>query len=119
MTTPFDQWRTLQDSADIEALADTSHHTPCVIFKHSPRCTTSLMKHYTLSLEWPFAPDAVQAYLVDVVAQPHVAQAVSDFFQEHHQSPQVLLIRNGECIYEESQLDIDAAALADNLHNDW
>lgn len=77
------------------------------------------MKHYTLSVEWPFAPDAVQAYLLDVVAHPEVAQAVSDFFSEHHQSPQVLLIRQGACVYEESQLDIDAEELADNLHNEW
>jgi len=35
-----------------------------------------------------------------------ISNEIASFFQVHHESPQVILIKNGECIYDESHYGI-------------
>ena len=44
-----------------------------------------------------------------------VSQYIADKFSVWHESPQVLLISKGECIYDASHLDITVAELAAEL----
>jgi bacillithiol system protein YtxJ len=35
-----------------------------------------------------------------------ISNEIATFFQVHHESPQLLLIKDGECIYDESHYGI-------------
>jgi bacillithiol system protein YtxJ len=35
-----------------------------------------------------------------------ISSEIAEKFQVHHESPQVLLIKNGECVYDESHYGI-------------
>lgn len=104
-------WISLQQPEQIEQLAERSSHTPAVIFKHSNRCSMSQMAKYSLEADWDFAPEEVDTYILDLFAQPQLAKLVADRFHVHHESPQLLLIRNGECTYDADHLDITVAEL--------
>jgi bacillithiol system protein YtxJ len=41
---------------------------------------------------------------------------VAEQFNEHHQSPQVLLIQDGECFYEESHLNISYEEIEEEIN---
>lgn len=48
------------------------------------------------------SPADVAFHYLDLLNYRSVSNFVAEYFQVHHQSPQVLLIKNGECIYEET-----------------
>ncbi len=57
----------------------------------------------------------MEAYYLDVLIYRPVSLQVAETFQVHHESPQVLLIVDGECIYDASQLDITLEELREGL----
>ncbi len=98
------QWISLTDSAQLEQIRKKSIEKPQLIFKHSTRCSTSqLVKN---RLERTQTPEGIDFYLLDLISYRPVSNEISETFRVFHESPQVLLIRNGECIYEESHLGI-------------
>lgn len=93
--------------ADIKELSKTR---PQVIFKHSTRCLTSSMAKRRLEKEEP--PEAVDFYFLDLVKYRSLSDNIAEAFAVPHESPQVLLIKNSECVYEESHSGIQLHELA-------
>ena len=58
-------------------------------------------------------PEAIDFYYLDLINHRPVSNKVTDLFQIDHESPQVLLIRDGQCIYDESHLGITMADIVD------
>ncbi len=92
-----------------------SADVPCIIFKHSPRCDLSHLALLRLAENWDFKPEELEVYTLDVIAQKDLSQLVADTFDVYHESPQLILIRNGECTYEAAHLEITITDLKDNL----
>lgn len=97
-------WIHLTEEEQISQIVTRSQEKPQVIFKHSTRCSISSV---ALSrLQKSEQPSEVDFYFLDLIAYRHLSNKVSEVFQVHHESPQVLVIRNGECIYDESHMGI-------------
>ncbi|TZF85970.1 bacillithiol system redox-active protein YtxJ (plasmid) [Pedobacter sp. BS3] len=99
-----------QQLADIKNSAGYS-----IIFKHSNRCSISLMAKKKFELDWDALPDDTALYFLDVLNHRDISNAVAEQFQVHHESPQLLLIKNGECIYETSHGEISAEEAAEQI----
>lgn len=110
-------WKELESVAQTDALVVRSHEVPCVIFKHSNRCNISYIAKHRLEQKWDFAPEEVEVYYLDLIAHRPVSNHVAEYFGVHHESPQLLLIRNGECTYDASHLDISVDELHECFHN--
>lgn len=93
-------WTTLNDFNQLQQLVEASHQKPQVIFKHSTRCSISIMAKNRL--ERVAFPDQIQFHYLDLLQFREISNKIADQFGVYHQSPQVLLIKNGECIYEET-----------------
>jgi len=109
------KWLPLETFEDIVRIIKRSHEVPCLIFKHSTRCNICTIAKYRLEDDWDFEPDEMEAYYLDVLEFRPVSLKVAETFQVHHESPQVLLILKGECIYDASQLDITLEELREGL----
>jgi len=109
------QWIPLESFDAIEQIKSRSYEVPCLIFKHSTRCNICTIAKYRLEDDWDFEPDEMEAYYLDVLLFRPVSLQIAETFQVHHESPQVLLIVGGECIYDASQLDITLAELREGL----
>lgn len=104
-------WTDLNDVAQLETIKKDSHQQPQLIFKHSTRCSISSMVKNRLDRSE--IPAGIQFYYLDLIAHRDVSNKIAaDFFVEH-ESPQVLLIRNGECIYDESHNGITMDEIAE------
>lgn len=104
-------WNTLSSVEQLEAIKSASYQQPQVIFKHSTRCSISSM---ALSrLERSEIPDHIHFHFLDLLAHRPLSNQVAEDFSVYHESPQVLLIKNGECIYDESHQGIQMAELAE------
>ncbi len=105
-------WNYVTSPEQVEAIIERSREVPCAIFKHSTRCSISSIAKFRLKNEWYFPEEEVEVYFLDLIAYRPVSQLIADTFQVQHESPQLLLIKDGTCIYHASHLDITVPALA-------
>jgi bacillithiol system protein YtxJ len=107
-------WIPLLSEAQVDALAKRSHDVPCLIFKHSTRCEISSIAKYRLESDWAFGSE-IEAYYLDLLLFRGASARVAEVFLVHHESPQVLLLSGGECVYDASHLDIQVAEIQEAL----
>jgi bacillithiol system protein YtxJ len=108
-------WLPLETDAQLAALLATSHTRPQIIFKHSTRCSISEVAKTRLESATA-VPDADFHYL-DLIRFRPLSNKIAEDLRVYHESPQVLLIRNGECVYDESHLSIRMDDLADAMNS--
>jgi len=97
-------WIELQDLNTLEYIKLKSYERAQVIFKHSTSCSiSSVVKN---RLEKSESPTEIDFYYLDLINFRDVSNAVASLFQVHHESPQILVIKKGECIYDESHYGI-------------
>ncbi len=103
------KWIELNNSAQLEEIKEQSKQRPQVIFKHSTRCSISSMAKSRLDRSE--APAEADFYYLDLIAHRNISAKIVDDFHVHHESPQILVIINGECTYDESHYGIDMAEI--------
>ena len=81
-----------------------SQQRPQVIFKHSTRCSISSVALQRFQKADP--PSDIDFYFLDLIAHRDLSNRVSQVFGINHESPQVLVIKNGQCVFDESHLGI-------------
>ncbi len=97
-------WIALTDDAGLEDIKQRSLEKPQVIFKHSTRCSiSSIAKN---RLERASAPETLDFHILDLIRHRDISGKIADDFRVEHESPQILLIKNGECMYDESHTGI-------------
>ncbi len=104
-------WTPLTEESQLDTIIEESKSQPVVIFKHSTRCSISSMAKNRLDREK--APDNMKFYYLDLIAYRPISNKLAEVFHVHHESPQVLLIKNGECTYDESHNGISMNEIAE------
>ncbi len=105
-------WLTLTSEKQLEEINLKSFEkqlTGVMLFKHSTRCSISSMALNRLERNWQFSNNSFPVYILDLLEYPTVSAKISDLFNVRHESPQVLIIKNGKCIYTASHSDIIVA----------
>lgn len=97
-------WIPLQEEKQLTDIVSDSKTTPQVIFKHSTRCSISSMAKNRLDRNE--APAGINFYLLDLIRYRNLSNKIASEFGIQHQSPQVLVINNGQCVYNESHSGI-------------
>jgi len=106
-------WIHLTDLEQLKAIKANSNSKPQIIFKHSTRCSISTVAYNRLQKSE--VPAGADFYYLDLLANRQISNAIAEQFHVHHESPQVLLIRNGECIYDESHMAISMDEIAEQI----
>jgi bacillithiol system protein YtxJ len=103
----------LADVTEIDrALADSSER-PVLIFKHSPTCGISAQAYG--EIESLMASLHAHAYLVNVWTARTVSNALAARLHTRHESPQVLLVRDGRVVWSASHFRVTAHAIRSAL----
>ncbi|RYG53429.1 MAG: bacillithiol system redox-active protein YtxJ [Chitinophagaceae bacterium] len=106
-------WHPLTTIEQLQEIIDKSAQNPQVIYKHSTRCSISQVVKSRLEKQKP--PEAADFYYLDLIAYRDVSNAIAQQFLVHHESPQVLVIRNGSCVYDDSHMAINMDDIADQV----
>jgi len=96
----FMQWNHILDSNQIEAIKAASFTQPQLILKHSTTCSISKMA--LARLERSDTPNNIDFHYLDLLNHRNISKEIAESFDVAHESPQVLLIKNGLCVYDES-----------------
>lgn len=108
-------WIPIVSFEQLHEITERSKALPCIIFKHSTSCSISALAKHRLENYWDVNADAVAFYYLDLIRFRDVSNAIAEDFQVRHESPQLLLIRDGNCVYHSSHLDITAHQIKDQL----
>ncbi len=108
-------WIPLNKEEQLEQIRERSSIVPQVIFKHSTRCGTSSM--VLDRLERSKTPEKIDFYFLDLIRHRDISNKISEQFHVYHESPQLLLIKNGECVYDESHMGIRMDELEEAIKN--
>jgi bacillithiol system protein YtxJ len=102
-------WKPLNHPDQLDEIINSSRHTPQYIFKHSTRCSISVVAKNRLEKE---VPGNTIVYYLDLLTYRSLSNEVSNRWHVVHQSPQLLKIENGTCTYHASHLEIEAEVVA-------
>ncbi|QDY83222.1 bacillithiol system redox-active protein YtxJ [Paenibacillus polymyxa] len=95
---------------------EASSDKPLLLFKHSTRCPISAGAYQEVESYLEGASDENIEYgIIYVVEDRPVSNAAADKLQVKHESPQAILIKDGEAVWHTSHSNITARALHDHL----
>jgi bacillithiol system protein YtxJ len=100
-------WIALENIAQLDTIIELSKTVPCLLFKHSTRCSISSMALNRLENSWKNEDNKhLTPYYLDLLQHRAISNEIAQRFGVEHQSPQALIISNGKCIYYASHSDI-------------
>jgi bacillithiol system protein YtxJ len=107
-------WIHLTDDEQLKQIVIKSQSKPQVIFKHSTRCSISSVA--LQRLQKVSQPSDIDFYFLDLIAYRSLSNKISEVFGIYHESPQVLVVRDGKCVYDESHLGISMNEIVESAH---
>ncbi len=107
-------WIPLVNLEQLDEIVALSNEKPVVIFKHSTRCSISRMALKQFEKEFDLE-DKVAIYFLDLLEHRDISNEIATRFNVYHQSPQLLLIKEGKSVYDVSHDAIDAEKLKDKV----
>jgi len=102
-------WKEILSPETLEEVFLASHSRPQIVFKHSPRCGISLDARFRTEQAWQELIERGDPWMLNVLDARAASNALSTRTGVMHQSPQMLIIRNGECVFHRSHQAIQVA----------
>jgi len=103
-----EMWNDLTELKQLDTIVEESAETPVLIFKHSTRCPVSRMALRNFENEYDIEEGKARAYFLDLLEHRDISNEITERFGVTHQSPQLILIKDGKAVYDTSHSDIDA-----------
>ena len=105
-------WTPLISVDEINTIKEISKNHSILIFKHSTSCGISRMVMKQFESLFNEENKHLKVYYLDLLNFREVSSKVSEVFQVIHQSPQLLVIKNGISVYDESHNEITGVNLS-------
>lgn len=103
-------WKILENQEQLNSIKEASFNKTQLIFKHSTRCIISKMALKNFESDFNLE-NTMDAYYLDLITYRNISNEIEETFKVEHQSPQILVIKNGVVVYNESHEGIDAKVL--------
>ncbi|PKP24712.1 MAG: bacillithiol system redox-active protein YtxJ [Bacteroidetes bacterium HGW-Bacteroidetes-2] len=104
-------WKHLISMEQLNEIIEISNTKPVAIFKHSTRCGISNMVIKQFEREFNLPENSLDLYYLDLLNHRDISNEIAARFQVFHQSPQLLIIKNGVTVFEASHQSIQASLL--------
>jgi len=104
-------WNQIKTISDLESLINDSHTKPAVIFKHSTSCGISRMVLRRFEADVGSVSTDLSYHFLDLLQFRSLSNEISTRFDIIHESPQLIVIKNGTAIANSSHSAITASSL--------
>lgn len=106
----------LNDISQLEEIKGCKTYS--VILKHNTTCPIS--KSVKTKLEQAAEIEGLDSiYILDLLEHRDISDAIEQDFKVQHESPQLLVVKDGNCTYNEAHFSINAEAIADAVGRWW
>ena len=106
-----EEWQVLSSEDQFSMILELSKEKPVAIFKHSTSCGVSAMAKYQLEEGWDISEEELSLFYLDLWKYRPVSNAVADHFGVTHQSPQLILIKDGKVAHHTSHHGVHLSGL--------
>jgi bacillithiol system protein YtxJ len=103
----------ITSSTNIAEIINKSYDKPVLVFKHSTACPISSIVYDRIEVSSEDLFERFDCYLLLVIENRSASNAIAEAVSIKHESPQVLVLKNGACIYNDSHLMIYPNSLLD------
>lgn len=111
-------WHKLDNLAQIEEIKLISQDKPVMIFKHSTRCSISSMALNRLMRNWKETDqEKIVPFYLDLISYRDISNQIAAEFGVYHESPQVIIIKNGKALYHNSHMGINYPDIINHVNN--
>lgn len=104
-------WIPLQHEQQIHSIKERSKAKTQIIFKHSTRCGISRMVINQFVKQYTLTEHQTDLYYLDILKFRDLSNVVASEFQVWHESPQLLVIKNGKILVHASHSGINGIDL--------
>ena len=104
-------WFTIKSKDQLQELDRLSKDKLMVIFKHSTSCPFSKMAFNRFQKEADFDEEKADLFYVNVLDQRDISDAIAEHYGVLHQSPQLIIIKNGDVVHQASHSAIVPSAV--------
>ena len=101
-------WNTLTELSQVQHILESSQEKPQLFFKHSTRCSISTMALSRFEKSGILDNQELDCWYLDLLDFRPISLEIEKQCHVTHQSPQAIVLKNGEVIYHESHGMIDA-----------
>ena len=108
-------WKMLESEEQLKEIINGSHERPAMIFKHSTTCGISAGAKHRLESDWNIDPEKMDFYYLDLLNHRPISNLIASTLNVVHQSPQIILIKNGAAVFNTSHHAIDPQAVNEAL----
>lgn len=91
-------WQELTTFNQLEEIKELSETKPQLIFKHSTRCGISSMVLRQFEDDYPHLTHKLDLYYLDLLSYRAISDEIATCFGVYHESPQLLIVKNGKVI---------------------
>lgn len=103
-------WRPISDLSQLNEMIVESAEKPVIIFKHSTRCGVSRMVLKQFETEFDLH-EKITPYFLDLLENRNVSNEIASRFGVSHKSPQLIVIKAGNAVFNDSHGSIDVSKL--------
>lgn len=101
----------IDDRATLDNLISVSKQKAVLVFKHSNACPISARAYREME-----KLDR-QVNLIEIQAVPDLSRALESLTGVRHESPQVILLRDGKAVWNASHFDVNVASVSQALES--
>ena len=102
-------------TSDLEALIKDSFSIPQLIFKHSTRCSISRYVLADFTAHFTYSSNELVVHYLDLLNYRELSNEIAYRFDIVHQSPQILVIKNGKAVADASHEGISELRLSNYI----
>lgn len=104
-------WHVLSKMEQLDEIVEESKTTPVAIFKHSTRCGISRGVLKLLERNYNITDAQLKLYYLDLLENRGISNEIATRFKVHHESPQMIVLKNGVVVHHDSHHSIEASHL--------
>jgi bacillithiol system protein YtxJ len=108
-------WEELETMNELDEAHQLSFQKPVVLFKHSVTCGISARSKYMLEANWRFDEDRLKFYYLDLLNHRTISNKIAEKYSVRHQSPQIIIVINGQAVFDASHHRISTELIARTL----
>lgn len=112
------KWNSLNSVEQLNEVVQSVKDKPVLLFKHSKRCGISSMALNSFENTWSTENDLANVYLLDLLRHRDISNEIAEITGVLHQSPQVIVLKGTEVIYDASHSSIDARKIESLLRKE-
>lgn len=110
-------WIELTELKALDRIIKESTEKPVVLFKHSTTCSRSAFAKHRLESEYDIKPEEASFYYLDLLSYRPISNAIAERFGVRHQSPQVIVVKNGKAVFDTSHESISLKKVKQAIAN--